>query len=427
MSSSRDARKLLEPVAGDLVRLLQELVRTNTVSIPPGGNETAGQHKLRDFLVAQGLTPELYEIDFVSRSGHACVRPDRHYAGRQNLVLRISGSGRGRSLLLNGHMDTVPEGRGHWTDSPWSGTIRDGRLYGRGSFDMKGGLAANFGVACALHRAGIRLGGDLLCEAVVDEEWGGGGGSLAARLRGDTADACAISEGTQLEIALASRGGFVVDLVSTAGDPARFFSSEEVVSPAMHVGRLLGWVERVAAERRSIDRGRTYAGFADPAPVQILALEANRMELDAPLTVPLAAAVRVYFQFLPHEDVRAVLAAIRTSLEDFCRSDPFFRSHPPEWRPMYDPPLIGHELQPEHPWSECMVRAAGQVLDRRPVVAPVPFPCDAFLMQREFSIPAIVFGPRGAGAHNENEYVEVASVMETAEVLLAAALEWCGA
>ena len=318
-----DARKLLAPLEDDVIRLVGELVRIDTVAVPPHGRETAGQEKLRDFLAAHDVEAELYDVDFVPASGHPCARHDRDYRGRRNLVARIAGTGRGRSLLLNGHMDTVPAGRAAWAESPWSGAERDGRMYGRGSFDMKGGLAAAFAVACALRRAGIRTGGDLICESVVDEEWGGGGGTLAGRLRGDCADACAIPEGTQLEIALATRGGYVADLVCSAGDPAHFFSTAEVVSPAVHLGRLLGWLDGWAARRRKIDRGEAFASFEDPAPVQVLAIEANRVTLEEPLTVPLTATVRAYFQFLPHEDVNAVIAQIRTSLAEFSAADPF--------------------------------------------------------------------------------------------------------
>jgi acetylornithine deacetylase len=422
-----DAKKLLEPLRDDIVRLASELVREDTVAVPPDGKETAGQEVLRDFLAAHGVNAELYGIEFVTASGHPWVRHDRNYAGRRNLVARLAGTGRGRSLLLNGHIDTVPPGRAQWTESPWSGTVRDGRVWGRGSFDMKGGLAAAFGVACALRRAGIRPGGDLICESVVDEEWGGGGGTLAGRLRGDLADACAIPESTQLEIALATRGGYVVDLVCTAGDPEHFFTTGEAVSPAIHMGRLLGWLEGWVARRRAIDRGRAFAAFEDPAPVQVLAVEANRVALEDPLAVPLTATVRAYFQFLPHEDVPAVLREIRRSLEEFSDADPFFSRHRPEWRPMYEPSLIGHELDPGHPWAACMKDSARRTLGREPVVAAAPYPCDAFLPHREFGIPTLLFGPCGGGAHNADEYVEVESVLKTAETLLDAAMAWCGA
>jgi acetylornithine deacetylase len=424
-SSALAARKLLAPLEADIVRCLRTLVQADTVAIPPDGKEQAGQVVLRAFLDSYVVESESYGTEFVRDSGHRMARKNRNYAGRPNLVATLWGSGRGRSLLLNGHMDTVPAGRAPWSESPWSGAVRDGRVYGRGSFDMKGGLTAQFAVLCALQRAGIRLSGDVFCESVVDEEWGGGGGTLAARLRGPRADACVIAEGTQEELALATRGGAVIDLTCEAGDAERYFSSGEVVSPGAAVGRLLGWVDEWGVRRRQAPPGRAYRDFPDPAPVQILAIEANRIDPAEPFRVPLSAAVRIYIQFLPHEDVTQVLAGVRTSLAEFCTADPFFRRYPVAWNSLFDPPLEGHELAPDHPWSLCFTGSASASLEREVTVTAAPYPCDAFLVQREFGIPALLFGPRGGGAHNADEYVEIASVLKSAEVFLTAALEWC--
>jgi acetylornithine deacetylase len=424
-SAAKDARKLLRPVRVDLKRLLRELIRTNTVAVPPNGNETAGQQVLRDFLKHYGIRPELYNVEFVTRSRHPWKHTDRNYAGRKNLAARLVGSGRGKSLLLNGHMDTVPAGKASWSASPWSGIARNGRIYGLGSFDMKGALAAQASVLCALKAAGVRVGGDLIFESVVDEEWGGGGGTVAARLRGDSADACVISEGTQLEIFRATRGGFVVDLIVEAGDSEKYFSSEEVLSPAIPLGRLLGWVDSCAKRRAKQRRSGPYAKFPDPTPVQVLVVESNRLDPDVPLSVPSRAVVRVYFQFLPEENVPAVVRQIHASLKDFERKDAFFRAHKIRWKPVVTPPLLGHELGVDHPWTRCMISSAGACLGRKPVVTAAPYPCDAFLIHGKAGIPTLLFGPCGAGAHNPDEHVEMKSVMQTAEVLLTAALEWC--
>ena len=254
-SSAATAKRLIEDLGPDIIRLVSELVRTNTVAMPPHGNETAGQQVLAEFLRNLRRRGELYDTAFVATSGHRCSRRDRDYSGRMNLLATLPGSGRGRSVLFNAHMDTVPAGHGEWTLSPWSGEIREGRLYGRGSLDMKGGLAAQFGVLCALRKHGIRTGGDVFAESVVDEEWAGGGGSLAARLHGPQADACAIPEVTQLEVALATRGGAIIDIVAGAGDPTQYFSNSEVISPAIAIGRILAWVDGWAQRRRSIDPG----------------------------------------------------------------------------------------------------------------------------------------------------------------------------
>ena len=425
-STRRDARRLLRPLAREIVALVQALVRVNTVAVPPEGRETAGQQVLRAALKRYRLDVELYDTGFLNRSRHRYVRRERRYAGRHNLVARVSGRGRGRSLLLSGHMDTVPVGHAPWKDGPWSGAVRNGRLHGRGSWDMKGGLAAQFAVAMALAKAGTRLRGDLICESVVDEEFAGGGGTLAGRLRGDNAEACAIAEGTNYEVVRATRGGHFFDLVCRAGDPMGYFSKAEVVSPAIPIGRLLGWIDGWVARRRTVDRGETYRDFPDPAPVQVLALEANRFDPDVPWSVPLEARLRVYFQFLPHEDVPAVVREIEASLRAFCTQDPFFRRYPLEVRPVVTPPLLGHELGADHPWTRCLHGAAAGVLGAKAKLSASEWPCDAFLAQREFGIPTLLFGPRGAGSHNANEYVEVSSVLRTAEVYLAAALEWCG-
>ena len=292
---------------------------------------------------------------------------------------------------------------------------------------MKGGLAAECAVAIALRRAGLRPGGDLLLESVVDEEFAGGGGTLAARLHGVTADACAIAEPTNHEVVRATRGGHFFDIVCRAGDPSAYFSKQEVTSPAIPMGRLLGWIDSWAEKRRRVDRGRTYAEFPDPAPVQVLALEANRIDPDRPWSVPLEARVRVYFQFLPHEDVAARVSEIETSLRDFAAADPFFRNHWLEVQRLVDPPLEGHELAADHPWTRCLTGAARGVLGVGTRLTAAEWPCDAFLTQRHFGVPTLLFGPCGAGAHNVDEYVETASVLRTAEVYLAATLDWCGA
>jgi acetylornithine deacetylase len=424
-TAARDAQRLIAPLRREIIALLQKLVRTNSVAIPPDGQEAPAQKILARHLKRHGLDVELYDTGFLLKSRHPNVRRDRHYRGRPNLIARLPGTGGGKSLLFNGHIDTVPQGPNPWADSPWSGKIRAGRLYGRGAWDMKSGLVAQFAVLMALAKAGVKLRGDLLAESVVDEEWAGGGGTLAARLHGDTADAAVIGEGTNLSVVRATRGGYFFDLIARAGDASAYFSKQEVVSPAIPMGRILGWLDGWTRKRRQIARGSAYADFPDPAPVQILAVEANRFDPTIPLSTPLEARVRVYFQFLPHENVPQIVRELRQSFATFCRQDPFFRRYPPEWRPYVDPPLLGHELAANHPWTQCLVASAGAVLNRPVPVSAAEYPCDAFLLQREFGIPTLLFGPVGAGAHNADENVNIESVIHTAETLLTAALVWC--
>ena len=426
MSAVRDARRLLRPFHGELVSLLRALVRTDSVAVPPDGNETAAQRVLEAWLKRKRVPVETYDTAFLERSKHPLARKDRRYRGRRNLVSRTPGTGGGRSLLLSGHVDTVPPGRTPWKHGgPFSGAVSGGKLYGRGSWDMKGGLVAQFAVAAALKRAGVRLRGDLVCESIVDEEFGGGGGTLAGRLRGDQADACAVAEGTNYEVIRATRGGCVFDVICEAGDPMGYFSREEVVSPAVPMGRVLGWVDGWVARRKRVERSAgPYADFPDPAPVQVLAVEANTFDREVPWSVPMLGRIRAYFQFLPGEDVEAVLREVEASLHDFAQADAFFRRHPVRFERVLDPPLHGHEQPADHPWTACLLGAAQGIVGPQARVAASQCPCDAFIHQR-FGMPTLLFGPKGAGSHNANEYVELRSVLRTAETYLAAALEWC--
>ncbi|RPI58966.1 MAG: M20/M25/M40 family metallo-hydrolase, partial [Planctomycetaceae bacterium] len=197
-------------------------------------------------------------------------------------------------------------------------------------------------------------------------------------------------------------------------------------SPAVPMGRLLGWIDEWTQRRSRVKPTGAYKGFDDPAPVQVLALEANRFDADVPWSVPLSAAVRVYFQFLPEENVPAVVKEIRKSFAAFCKADPFFRKYPPQWKDLNAAPLLGHELPADHAWTKTFVSAAGATLGDAPAVTAAPYPCDAFLMQRKYVIPTLLFGPCGAGAHNADEYVIISSVLKTARTLLAATLNWCG-
>src|SRR5580658_10101243 len=135
-NTAHDARKLILPLRGELKRLLQQLVRTNSVSIPPGGNETPAQEVLHRFFREHGAPSRLYATEFIESSANPLVKKNRTYRGRKNLSARLSGTGRGKSLLLNGHMDTVPAGRAQWLRSPWSGVYQGGRVHGLGAFDM---------------------------------------------------------------------------------------------------------------------------------------------------------------------------------------------------------------------------------------------------------------------------------------------------
>jgi acetylornithine deacetylase len=184
-----------------LIELTQNLIRLPSENKPPVGAERACQEHIARVLRASGWEPELYELAEVNRlDQHPLFRPGRDYKNRPNLGARRTGDRGGRSLVLSGHIDTVPRGTQPWTRDAFGGEVVGNRIYGRGANDMKAGVAMNLFIAEAVADLSLRLCGDLIFETVIDEEFGGVNGTLAGRLRGYNGNAAVISEPSFLRV-----------------------------------------------------------------------------------------------------------------------------------------------------------------------------------------------------------------------------------
>jgi acetylornithine deacetylase len=191
---------------------LQELVRIPS----PIGSEGAAQDVVARLMSAIGLSVDVFDIDPSALSGVAgFTAPGRHYAGRPCVVGTLKGSGGGRSLALNAHIDTAPiDPAGTWTHPPYSGAIDGDHLFGRGAWDDKAGVIECVMVADAVKRSGLDMRGDLVIQIVVEDE-ATGNGTLACLARGHRADAAIIVDGTWPERFIVSHMGqiwFRVDL-----------------------------------------------------------------------------------------------------------------------------------------------------------------------------------------------------------------------
>ena len=252
-----------------LYGLIAALVREASENTPPTGKEGACQRYAASVLEAAGWMPELYEMSAVAGlTDHPLFAGGREYAGRPNLGARRKGTGGGRSLVLSGHMDTVPRGTQPWTRDAFGGQIEGNRLYGRGWNDMKAGVAMNLFVAEAVEELGLRLAGDLTVESVVDEEFGGVNGTLAGRLRGYVADAAVVTEPSPASVRGAARRAYRAHHVQRRG---RSVSEGAYPSGVIEqVTHFLQDLPRFAAQRRDrVKPHPLYAHHPDPVPVSV--------------------------------------------------------------------------------------------------------------------------------------------------------------
>ncbi|MBE7157740.1 MAG: M20/M25/M40 family metallo-hydrolase, partial [Rhodospirillales bacterium] len=202
----------LHDLRPELTSFLQALVRTP--SLP--AHEASAQHLLADELRHLGLTVEIMPTNRKKIEHHPAFCDDGFsFENRFNVVARwnrTNGPVTGRSLILNGHIDVVPPGDQQlWKHGPWSGLVQNGKLYGRGACDMKGGIVAALFALKALEQLGYLPAADIIFESVVGEE-SGGVGTLTAIVNGVTADAAIIGEPTALKICPVQSGALTFRL-----------------------------------------------------------------------------------------------------------------------------------------------------------------------------------------------------------------------
>jgi acetylornithine deacetylase len=373
-----------------LRELVAELVAIDSVNpelVPGGAGELEVAHFIASWLEAAGV-----------KANVELVAP-----GRANVIGVARGTGGGRTLLLNGHTDTV----GHdGYDRPLEPLVEGDRLYGRGSVDMKGGVAAALW-ACA-EAAKLELPGDVIVTAVCDEEFASiGTQAVAAQVR---ADAAIVTEPTALDVCVAHKG-FAWLEVEIAGRAAHGSQPQLGIDAIAKAGRVLTGLEDLG-RRLAAEPGHALLG---PGSVHASLIEGGQ-ELSS---YPERCLVQLERRTVPGESAELVEAQVRELVEQAAAADPELRA---ELRTtLVRPPFeIGSDAE--------IVRTvsghAERVLGRSPSTVGWAAWMDSAILDQA-GIPTVVFGPGGEGAHAVLEWVDLASVERCAEVLLAAAREFC--
>lgn len=429
-------RAAVEAGAERTIAFLQELIRCPSVN-PWFGEPDAVSREARVQDVFQARMEALGAVDIdrwepdAEALAHRADGPGyyagRDFTGRPNVVGRIPGTDQDApALLLLGHCDVVSAGEG-WTTDPFGGERRDGKVFGRGAVDMKGGMAAAFGALEALRDAGVRLRGDVLVASVVDEE-AGGMGTLAFVDRGYTAAGAIIPEATELHVAPLCRGILWGEVV-LAGRAGHI----ELVQPDWRDG---GAVDAIQYARRLLDAiaGRNAQWAADPAknhPLLPLPCQIAVAQIEGgtyPTTY--AESCRVVFnaQYLPAEkDANGLGSRVKAEIEALVAEldprDGWLEAHSPAVNWLVDAdcgetPADARVVQVTHGAA----RAAGAASRLQGVTAHT----DMGLVI-DSGTPTINFGPGHMGvAHQPDEHVTEAD-LHTATVAMALAIEeFCG-
>jgi len=347
-----------------------------------------------------------------------------NYRGRPNVVGRVAGTGGGRSLILNGHIDTVTiEPRASWTRDPFGAEVVDGMMYGRGTSDMKGGLMAALMALTYLKEAGVRLKGDVVLQSVVNEEHAGNG-TLDLVRRGWKADAAIVLEPTENSIAVSHPGGLYWQ-VTVPGVPrspgARW--KHGVQDGVSAIEKLPAIIEGLLAVEREYNR--TASGNKPPPESGDFSLVIGKVSGGHYETVTAAETVlKGGAYFSPRVgDVTDVMKRLRQAMVERNRGDAFLSANPARLS------FLHHDDSTSQAEDIAVARAMGSTLRGRGgdgQVRPGPFCCDMRHLVNQAGIPAIIFGPGTiAQAHKPDEHIPVEEYLASIGHLIAFIHAWC--
>lgn len=375
-----------------LINTLADLVRINSInpSLISGG---AGERKIAGYM-AQAM-----------RQLGMIVSQHEPEPDRISTVGILRGSGGGKSLMLNGHIDTVgvdtmPE--------PFSASIRDGKLYGRGAYDMKGSIAAGLAAVKALRDAGQSPAGDLLIAAVADEEYASLG--TADMVKHYRPDAAIVTEPTELALATAHKG-FIWLEVTTLGKAAHGSRPQLGIDANLKMGRFLHELEPLEQALRARD---PHPLIGPPTLHAALIKGGSAMSVIADRCV-----LCIERRTIPGETEAQVIAEIQAILDRLAVADEAFHASVKSFF-VRDP----FEAAATNPIVQTVQGAASSVLQHEVQPGGVSFWTDAALLAAA-GIPTVVFGPTGVGAHAAEEWVDLHSVEQAAMIYAQTALAYC--
>ncbi|MHA6694453.1 ArgE/DapE family deacylase [Homoserinimonas sp. A520] len=372
--------------------LLAELIAidsSNPDLVPGAAGESAIADHVSDWLGARGF--EIHRLE---------ERP-----GRPSIVAIAAGTGGGRSLMLNGHLDTVT--LAGYDGDPLEPVIRDGSMFGRGAFDMKGGMAAM--MVAAADAAARPHAGDIILALVADEEYGSAGTEEV--LRSFTADAAIVTEPSHLEVTLAHRGFAWFD-VTIEGVAAHGSRPDLGVDAIAKAGYLLVEIDKWAD---SLAAGPAHPVLG-PGSVHASMITGGE-ELSS---YPARCTVSIERRTVPGENADTVEAELRRMLEGI-------RAVQPEFRYAISRGIERHPFQADE--SEAIVQATLAAVESVTGLPAVrrgePFWTDCALLA-EAGIPCLLFGVDGGGAHAATEWVTLRSLETVTQVLTDVITDYCG-
>lgn len=415
-------QKTLEKNKDKYISRLSDLVSIDTQDIGhgiDGGLEKEGQDYLIKMFKEMGASVEIDQLreEVIQKSieEHQEGNPGHNYDDRYNVYAKFQGS-KGKSIMFNGHIDTMPPGDENlWNIPPHEATIKDGKLYGLGAADMKGGLMASIMAVELLKDAGIELPGDVIITSVVDEE-GGGNGSITAAMNGQKADAVVVCEPTDYELTLAHMG-FV-------------FFKIEVEGLAVHSGSKWLGVNAIEKAQKLMDAiDELEHDWLMKYKHPLLPLPTSNVGVieggTAGSTVPSYCSFSTCVHYLPElMNYNGVIEEYKKVIYRACEGDEWLKDHKPKIS-IYQAGG-GFEMDREHPLVGSFQDSFKLAMGREVDIVGSAAGCDSRVWKNIAKCPTIQYGPgRQSECHAVNEYIGIKQYLDAILIYANLIMDWC--
>lgn len=412
--------ELVNRYTSEIIQLTQDLVRIPSENRAPYGDEEQAQLFLVNWFHKNGIETDYFNLsDVIGLKEHEAYWPGREYKQRPNVVAKLSGTGGGKSLIFSSHIDTVTRNPLPWhIASPFSGKIEGDRLYGRGSYDMKAGLAVTAVIMKLIHDEGLVHSGDIYFESVVDEENAGANGTLASRIKGYNPDFAIIPEPTNLKICNQCKGGQVFE-ISFTGISGVKYAEDGIVNPIYSLAKV---VQRIGELEQYINRDIT--DETQRRNVVLSKVCAGDLSPGGNIGNPSSAWLEMFIQVNAGSSEDMLRKEIDDFLNPLIKSDPALCNYKPtisrSSRFLY--PSV---TMPEHPGVLSLLQSEYAITGQKAQANPALFACDSFIFKELYNIDTALVGPMGGNAHGQDEWVSISSLTHLAKMLLGATLDYC--
>lgn len=410
----------------ELIQLVETLIRFPSVNRAPEGDEADAQKFVAAKMRGMNLNVDTFlPTDVPALATHPALWQGRDYTNRPNVVGTWQGQNpqTNKSLLFSSHIDVVAGSNGG-RFAPFEPTCEDGKLYGRGSNDMKGGFAATLMAVQCLQALGIRVNGNVIIESVVDEEQGGSNGTLSSRLRGHNADACIVPEPNAMLVSPAHKGGRIWE-ITLQGSPGMPFGSDTLINPVYGIARLVTALEDWSDIRNRVTAPPPLFRDAPGLPVLVTKVIAGEFEPGAGDAVPASAMMEIWVEEYPGTSEAEHYTRVIEYLQTFARQHPSIAKCEMSVRPVTRF-LPGSEIPPDHPIVQTVSRAFTDTTQQPAEIRGAPFACDVFVFNQIANIPCVILGPHGGNAHSYDEWVLTDDLITLTKIFARTIIAWCG-